>query len=131
MRQQGLLQSELLAVIARLGHGQTLVIADAGLPIEPGSCRIDLAVRPGLPGILPVLEVVLSAGVFQAATLASELPTSNAAFAREIGEQLGTLVVDYVPHEEFKRLVGGALAVVRTGEYTPYANVLLHAGVPF
>lgn len=131
MRQKGLLQAELLAVIAGLGHGQTLVIADAGLPIELASRRIDLAVSPGLPAFLAVLEVVLAAGVFEAATLASELSTGDAGFARDIGEQLGALAIDYVPHEEFKGLAAAAVAVVRTGEFTPYANIILHAGVPF
>ena len=131
MRRTGLLHAELLEVIARLGHGQTLVISDAGLPIAPHVRRIDLALRPGLPGFLAVLEVVLEAGVFEAATIASELPTSDAQLADAIGAHLGHAPVDQVPHEELKRLAADAVAVVRTGEFTPYANVVLRAGVPF
>jgi len=128
MRRTGLLHAELLEVIARLGHGQTLVISDAGLPIAPHVRRIDLAVRPGLPGFLAVLEAVLEAGVFEAA---SELPTCDAQLADAIGAHLGHAPVDQVPHEELKRLAADAVAVVRTGEFTPYANVVLRAGVPF
>jgi D-ribose pyranase len=36
-----------------------------------------------------------------------------------------------VPHEEFKRAMAGAVLFVRTGEATPYANVMLRCGVPF
>ena len=36
-----------------------------------------------------------------------------------------------IPHEELKRLTASARAVVRTGETTPFANVVLVAGVTF
>lgn len=131
MRRSGLLQAELLGLIARLGHGQMLVIADAGLPIGPEGRLIDLAVRPGLPGILAVLEVVLEAGVFEAATLASELPSSDAVLAEQIAQRVSPLPVGHVSHAELKGLTGQAMGVVRTGECRPYANIILHAGVPF
>ena len=131
MRRTGLLHAELLEVIARLGHGQTLVISDAGLPIAPGVHRIDLAVRRGLPSFLEVLEAVLEAGVFEAATIATELRSSDPHLADAIVGHLGEAAVEEVLHEELKSLAAEALAVVRTGEYTPYANVVLRAGVPF
>lgn len=42
-----------------------------------------------------------------------------------------TVPLWYVPQEDLKRSVGAATFVVRTGETTPYANVLLRCGVPF
>jgi D-ribose pyranase len=126
-----LLQAELLGLIARLGHGEMLVLADAGLPAGRDAGFIDLAVRPGLPGILEVLEVVLEAGVFEAGTVATELPVTNADLAEQIAHRLRPRPVNYVSHQELKYRAGRALAVVRTGECTPYANVVLQAGVPF
>jgi len=131
MRRAGLLHAELLEVIAGLGHGQILVIADAGLPIARQVRRIDLAVRPGLPDLLSVLGVVLEEGVFEAATIATELPLSGTQVAGAIIGRLEQLLVEQVPHAELKRLAAESVAVVRTGEYTPYANVALRAGVPF
>lgn len=131
MRRAGLLHAELLEVIAGLGHGQILVIADAGLPIARQVRRIDLAIRPGLPDLLSVLEVVLEEGVFEAATIATELPLSGTHVAGAIIGRLEQLLVEQVPHAELKRLAAESVAVVRTGEYTPYANVALRAGVPF
>lgn len=131
MRRSGLLHAELLEVIARLGHSQTLVISDAGLPVAPDVRRIDLALRAGLPGFLDVLELVLDAGVFEAATIAAELATSDPRLADAIGAHLGHVTVERVAHAELRRLAAQAVAVVRTGEFTPYANVVLRAGVPF
>jgi D-ribose pyranase len=39
--------------------------------------------------------------------------------------------IDYVAHDALKRLSRDARAVIRTGEATPYANVVLYAGVIF
>ncbi|MDI3318041.1 MAG: D-ribose pyranase [Bacillota bacterium] len=132
MRRDGLLHAELLGLLAALGHGQTIVVADAGLPVPPGVRRIDLAVTPGLPGFLPVLEAVTGAMVVEGATVAEELARGNASLLESVRRLLGPGVrVEAVPHEELKRLSGLAAAVVRTGEFTPYANVLLRAGVAF
>lgn len=131
MRGGGLLHAELLQVIAGLGHGQTIVISDAGLPIAPHVRRIDLALLPGMPGFLAVLDAVLDAGVFEAGSIATELATSDARLADAIVARLGNAPVSCVPHEELKRLASDAIAIVRTGEFTPFANIVLRAGVPF
>ncbi|MDI3298760.1 MAG: D-ribose pyranase [Bacillota bacterium] len=132
MRRDGLLHADLVGLLAALGHGQTVVVADAGLPIPPGVRRIDLAVMPGLPGFLPVLEAVAGAMVVEGATVAEELAAGNPSLLGEIRKLLGPDVpLERVPHEELKRQSGQAAAVVRTGEFTPYANVILRAGVAF
>lgn len=131
MRRTGLLHAELLGLIAGLGHGQTLVIADAGLPIPRDVRRIDLAVRSGLPGFLAVLETVLEAGVFEAGSIATELAETNPDLAGAVAARLGEARIDRVPHEALKQLAAAGVAFVRTGECTPYANIVLRAGVPF
>ncbi len=131
MRPSGLLHAQLLDVIAALGHGQTLVIADAGLPIPADTQRIDLAVRRDVPGFLEVLEVILEAGVFESAVIASELLADDPELVQRIRASLAGASLESVSHEELKRLAGNAVAVVRTGEFTPYANIVLRAGVSF
>ncbi|MDQ0037657.1 D-ribose pyranase [Variovorax boronicumulans] len=132
MKRSPLLHAELSQVIAALGHGDMVVIGDAGLPIPDGPKRIDLALTPGIPRITDVLKAVLS-----------EMQVERALLAREAVEQLpgGTLpawcesqlavVPETVSHEELKRLSARAKAVIRTGECTPYANIVLCAGVTF
>ena len=124
MKKSGILNVELSAVVARLGHGDLLVIGDAGLPVPPGVPCVDLAVTLGVPPMLDVLDAVLSEMCVEAAFRAGE--------AGEIGTQIDTrLSCDLVSHDVFKTRSVDAVAIVRTGEATPYANVGLIAGVVF
>ncbi|MDB5847174.1 MAG: D-ribose pyranase [Rhodoferax sp.] len=132
MKRTALLHAELSRVIATLGHGDMLVIGDAGLPIPDGPVRIDLAVTPGVPSIADVLRAVLTEMQVERVMLARET------LAREEQGALPTwfagqlsVTPELVSHEELKRLTATARAVVRTGECTPYANVVLCAGVTF
>jgi D-ribose pyranase len=137
MKRGTLLHPELSRVIASLGHGDAVVIADAGLPIPPGVTRIDLAFSPGKPAFMDVLEAVLAEMEVERATLATEAKTAAPAFHERLHGRLASLPkvgergVKLVPHEELKRLSQRATAVVRTGEFTPYANVVLFSGVVF
>jgi D-ribose pyranase len=131
MKKIGLLNDRLSAIIATMGHGDLLVIADAGLPVPPGVERIDLAVEPGLPGMLAVTRAVERELRVERLTLASELLARNPALADEIASIFPAAARDEVSHESFKELTKRARAVVRTGECTPYANVILASGVTF
>lgn len=131
MRRTGLLHAQLAAVIAAMGHGDTLVIADAGLPIPPGVTCIDLAVSPGVPGVLDVLAAVAGDLVVERFLLADELLARDAMLPIAVRAFFPDASEDHAPHETFKQHSRTAAAIVRTGEFTPYANVLLVAGVPF
>lgn len=114
-----------------MGHGDMLVVADAGLPIPPGVERIDLAVRAGLPDVIEVTEAIAGELQVERIVLASELESSNRPLSDRFAGLFPGAAREVVPHEEFKRLTTGASAVVRTGECTPYANVILVSGVTF
>jgi D-ribose pyranase len=129
MRVNGLWHGELVELIVSMRHHDALVICDAGLPVSSDVRTIDLGWRRGEPRLLPVLGSVLGELVVERATIAEE--AQDQGFLAGLGEQLGAAPVDRVPHEEFKARCAAARAVVRTGEDTPYANVMLHAGVPF
>ena len=128
MKKSGLINVELCAAIARLGHTDTFVVADCGLPVPASVPVIDLAVTVGTPGFAEVLEPLLGEVVVEAAVIASEARgTSTERLVRELLE----CPLTDVAHEELKRLVPGTSFVVRTGSDVPYANVLLRSGVPF
>jgi len=132
VKRTALLHAELSQVIAALGHGDMLVIGDAGLPIPDGPRRIDLALTPGIPRVADVLKVVLSEMQVERTLIAREaigqLPVGQLPAWCE--GQLAALP-ETVSHEELKRLSARAKAVIRTGECTPYANIVLYAGVTF
>jgi D-ribose pyranase len=129
----GLLHPELAAVIAGLGHGQRLVISDAGLPIPPGVRRIDLAVRCGVPSFADVVSVVGAELAVERVVIATESDTIGHGRIREILARAldSRVLVEVVSHEELKEMSASAVAVVRTGECTSYLNVVLVAGVSF
>lgn len=131
MKKTTLLHSELSYTIATLGHLDTLVIADAGLPIPGETARIDLALTRGVPGAIQTLKVVLEEMKVESVILAEEVKERNSQFLAAVEEQLPGIPMEFVSHTEFKTRTGSARAVVRTGEFSPYANVILVAGVVF
>ncbi|WP_054023175.1 D-ribose pyranase [Bacillus sp. FJAT-28004] len=131
MKKTGILNSDIAAVIARMGHTDCIVIGDCGLPIPDTVKRIDLAVKPGLPSYLDTLEAVLADMEVESAIIASEMAEQNAVIHDGTRLQLGDIPIKQVSHEELKKITLQAKAVIRTGEATPYANIILQSGVFF
>lgn len=133
MKKIGTLNRHLSRIIAQMGHTDRLVICDSGLPIPRGKEVVDLALRPGLPGFLDTLDVILEELEVEKAVIADELVASGNGVYHELMERLEGVEVEHVPHEQFKHLTNGDgnTAFVRTGEATPYANVILCSGVTF
>jgi D-ribose pyranase len=129
MRRGGILNAQLAGALARLGHTDTLVVCDAGLPIPPVPEVVDLAFKLGVPAFETVLSGILEELVIEDAIAAEEIETQNPRSHDLVKAPLPDLRL--VPHEELKRMVAGAKLVVRTGEATPYSNVVLSCGVPF
>jgi D-ribose pyranase len=131
MKKTGALNQPLVSVIAGMGHLDTLVVADAGLPIPPETMRIDLALIQGIPGFLETLRVVLEELHVERVLVAEELLQTNPHFYQLMRKLLGETAVELIPHAVLKERTKTARAVVRTGEFTPYANIILVAGVVF
>ncbi|MCL4300648.1 MAG: D-ribose pyranase [Anaerolineae bacterium] len=131
MKKIGIINGPISAVTASLGHTDTVVIADAGLPIPSGPERIDLALSAGLPAFLDTLRVVLTEMQVERAIVASEMLEVSPTVYQAIQALLGQTPIDTLPHESFKQQTRSARAVIRTGEFTPYANIILVAGVVF
>jgi D-ribose pyranase len=127
----GILNQPIASVIAGLGHTDTLVIADAGLPIPPETQRIDLALTEGIPSFIDTLRVVLTEMEVERAIVAEEVLDASPQVYEAIKEMLGDVPIETVTHLIFKERTRSARAVIRTGEFTPYANVILTAGVVF
>lgn len=130
MKRNGMINSQLAGLCAQLGHTQVVCVADCGLPIPRGVPVVDLALVPGLIGWRDVLDVLLEELVIEAHTVAAECGDSEVErWVDERSEHLGERSV--VSHEELKACLPQCAFVVRTGEATPYANILLRCGVPF
>ena len=128
-----LLNSEIISVLAAMGHTDQLVIADAGLPIPAAVKRIDLALEKGLPSFDSTLALIASNMVMEKVILAEEIKENNPEMLKKIKEILSDkkIEIEFVSHEYFKKLSSSSKAIVRTGECTTYANIILQSGVNF
>lgn len=139
MKKGVLLNAEVSAVVSRLGHTDQIVICDAGLPIPAVTQRIDLALTQGVPTFLQVVGVVTQEMQVESAILAEEMVNQNPqlhqallAQLTQLGQHQGnTISVSYISHQAFKAQTEHSRAVIRSGECSPYANVILCAGVTF
>lgn len=121
-----IINAGLLAALSELRHGDVVVVADAGLPVGGAAQVVDLSLTPGVPSFPFVVDLLLQVVVIESAIVASE-----AAGCAPLESVRARLPYREVAHEEFKRLTADARLVIRTGEFTPYANVALIAGVAF
>lgn len=131
MKKLGMLNRDIAAVLAKLGHTDTVVITDCGLPIPENIWCIDVSIKLGAPSFLTVLESVTADMAIEGMILAQEIKEDNQPLHQAILEAYQDTQVQYISHEALKNRLKEAKAVIRTGEATPYANVILHAGVIF
>jgi D-ribose pyranase len=131
LKKTGLLNQPLSSIIAGLGHGDMLVVADAGLPIPREVPRIDLALRCRVPTLMETLEMIQSELQIERVIVAQEMDTHSPHMADALKKLLSNCPIEQIPHSDLKKLTHQAIAVVRTGECTPFTNVILVAGVIF
>jgi D-ribose pyranase len=133
MKKIGTLNRHLSRVIASMGHEDRLIICDSGLPIPRNGEVIDLALTDNVPGFLETVRVILEELEVEKAIVASEMREVNPTVYDKLCDLLNGTDIEAVPHREFKGMIteDPNTAFVRTGEMTPYANVLLSSGVTF
>jgi D-ribose pyranase len=129
MKKTGILHRELSDVVASLGHLDLIVISDAGLPVSPSARRVELALAPDLPTVTQVLEILLQEASFEKISFAEEQLIASPKFHERLKQMVGTIPLEALPHYDgFKPLAERAGVHIRTGDFTPYANLVLTAG---
>jgi D-ribose pyranase len=132
MKRGGILNPAICSLLAELGHMDELLIVDAGYPLPPDGHVIDLTLTPGIPRFLDVLRAVAEELVIEAITVASEIEDESPKLFHEIKRIVGEDIdVDMVPHHEFKEQSLGVKGIIRTAEFTPFANVRILCGSAF
>ena len=133
MKRAGILNSDISRVLSYLGHTDTICIGDCGLPIPDEVERIDLALCFGEPTFMRTLEIVAADMKIERIVLAEEIKTQNPTVLAQIEKLFEgqNVEVEYVPHTQFKVLTHDCKAVIRTGETTPFANIILQSGCIF
>ncbi|GGR77107.1 D-ribose pyranase [Streptomyces aureoverticillatus] len=131
MKKAGILNRHLAGALAELGHGDRLLVCDAGMPLPAGPRVVDLAFVAGVPTFAQVLDGLLAELVVEGAVAAREVREANPGTASLLERRFPGPALRLIPHEELKERTAGARLVVRTGEASPYANALLTCGVFF
>lgn len=131
MKKTKVINSDISRVIAQMGHFDKLSIGDAGMPVPMTTEKIDLAVTNGIPSFMDVLNNVLEELEVQRIYLADEIKTYNPQMLAAIQARLPKTPITFIKHEEMKKELHNCHAFIRTGEMTPYANILLESNVVF
>ncbi len=131
MKKRGILNAQLAGCVAALGHMDLFLIGDAGMPIPPGVPVVDLVVTAGVPTFDQVMDAVLEEAVVEGYTIAKEIQDHNPRLLRYIRGKLPEAEETMISHTQLKEMSKNVRFAVRTGEFTPYPNVILRAGVAF
>ena len=132
MIKEGIFHPQLCRVLAEVRHNDTIVIGDPGLPIPKGVERVDLGWTKGEPGFHKVLEEILKVMVVEHATFANEAKETCPEFlAKSISMIPEGADVDFIPQIELKKRSADAKAIILTGEFTGYTNVILRLGCAY
>lgn len=131
MKKNGILNSDISRVLSYMGHTDKICISDCGLPIPEETERIDLALTFGIPSFIEVLENVALDMKIEKIYLAEEIKNNNPEVLTKIKEIITDVEVEFISHSEFKNMTRKCKAVVRTGENSPYANIILQSGCIF
>lgn len=131
MKKSGILNVQLAGLLAGLGHKDTYMIVDAGMPIPLGMEVADLAVVGGVPTFTQVMDAVMDECVVERYTLAAEIKDANPRLHEYILHKLDGIEHDYLAHSDLKAAEADCKFVIRTGEFSPYPNILLTAACAF
>ena len=131
MKRHGILNAQLSGYIAALGHKDTFMIGDAGMPIPKGVPIVDLILTAGVPTFKQTLDAVLDEAAVEGYVLADEIRDNNPELLKYMEEKFSGIKGEFIPHDDLKKMSATVKFAIRTGEFTPYPNVILRAGVVF
>ncbi len=131
MKRGGILNPAICSLLAELGHTDELLIVDAAYPLPSDGHVIDLTLTPGIPRLLDVVRAVAEELVIEAIAVPVEIKEYSPRLYQEILKILGEIEVDEIPFHEFKEQSLDVKGIIRTAEFSPYANVRILAGSAF
>jgi D-ribose pyranase len=128
MLKHGILNPAINALLSRVRHTNTLVIADRGFPFWPDLETIDISLVDDVPRVLEVVKAIRENFTVGSAFMANEFRTLNAPEACLAFEQaLAGITLNFEPHVEFKKRVPQAIGLIRTGDTIQYSNIILES----
>jgi D-ribose pyranase len=128
MIKAGILNPQINSLLSRVRHTNTLVIADRGFPLWPEIETVDISLVDDIPTVLDVLHAIRPNFVIGAAWMAEEFRKHNTEKTQtQFAAALQGIRLTHEPHKELKKRISYAIGLIRTGDTTQYANVILES----
>ena len=131
MKRNGIVNSEISKVLSYMRHTDLICISDLGLPCPNNIKTIDLSLKLGYPSFLDVLSEIIKDMKIERIILAEEIKNNNKEVYNKILNMFENISIEYVSHNDFKQKTFDCKAIIRTGESTPYANIILQSACIF
>jgi len=129
MKEVGIINRDIAAVISEQGHGDLLMVTDAGFAIPPDVEVIDISLSENVPMVIDVLKELEKHFSVETMFMSVETQEVNPTHFEVVSKAFGSGVeVETLPHMEMKQLSRKVKAVIRTGDFTAYGNVILVSG---
>lgn len=129
MKRKGILNREISRILASMGHGQFLLVTDAGFPIPEGADCVDLSLKKGIPDLPTVLSTINEEFISEKVMFAAEVSKNNKPLYAELEKIFAEVEFEEISHEKIlNELAYEARAIIRTGDYNPWGNIVLQAG---
>lgn len=130
MKRSVILNSELSHAIASMGHGDIMLVCDAGFPIPNSAWRIDLALVQDIPDLQTVLSAISQELVVETVAYAAEMGDNNPPLQKKVHQIFADSDFTTFPHAMIlTEMAAKAKVIVRTGAFDPWGNILLYSGV--
>jgi D-ribose pyranase len=130
MKRSVILNSELSHAIASMGHGDIMIVCDAGFPIPNSAWRIDLAIVEDVPDLQTVLTAISRELVAEKVAYAAEMAENNPVLLEKVRTIFSDSDLFTLSHEKIlTEMAFKAKVIVRTGAFDPWGNILLYSGV--
>ncbi len=128
MLKGGILNPAINALLCRVRHTNTLVIADRGFPYWPQIETVDISLVDDIPKVIDVLRAIKENYSIGQIFAAEEFLSQN---TPDVTDQLDAAIlgipITYEPHVEFKRRVPQAIGLIRTGDTTQFSNLIIES----
>jgi D-ribose pyranase len=126
MLKEGILNPQILSLLARVRHTNTLVIADRGFPFWSQIETVDISLVDDVPSVLQVFEALKPNFVVGQIFMAEEFKAENTSEIQQaFANSRGGIPITFEPHDDLKLRVPKALGLIRTGDTIQYANMIL------
>lgn len=130
MRRGLILNAELNHAIGAMGHGDLMIVCDAGFPIPTDVWRVDLAVIQDVPDLETVLTAIAQEFVAEKVAYADEMVQYNPKMLERVKRIFADSDLSTLPQSKIvTEMARQAKVIVRTGAFDPWGNVLLYSGI--